>query len=229
MVDRRKALHRRACEWSVERHELFLSGRIPYASVVEQMAVRRMPLPVFAARDPATTAFAGIWRELQTRLPRRGQRRSPAPDRRVHMRQDVESLITELEARAGQEAPASRPSPAADRRDSRGEVACVVVHRFDTEQRDLQRAGRVLELLERQGGTFVVAAPSNSDARPQLTSAQAQIDRSWAVQILSGQLSPLAALERRLGSPGPPLIEDVRALVGARNLQRIDSRVALLS
>ena len=141
------------------------------------------------------------------------------------MRQDVESLITELEAMSGHEAPASRQSSPANMSDNRDDSAGVV-HRFDTEQRDLQRAGHVLELLERQGNTFVVAAASGSDDRAVVTRAQAQIDNSWAVQILSGQMSPLAALERRLGSPGPPLIADVRALIGGRRLHRIDSRLA---
>ena len=217
MVDRRKVLHRRACEWSVAHREFFLSGQIPYASVVEQMAVRRLPLPVFAARDPATTAFAQIWMDLQARLPRRGRRRSRAQDYWVRMRQDVESLINELEAIGGQEA----ANISASRDDHAG-----VVHRFDTEQRDLQRGGRVLAVLERQGHTFVVAGLSGSDDRANLTRTQAQIDNSWAVQILSGQMSPLAALERRLGSPGPPLIEDVRTLIGGRRLERIDSRWA---
>jgi hypothetical protein len=84
----------------------------------------------------------------------------------------------------------------------------------------------VLELFERQGHAFVVAAASGSDGRANPTNAQAQIDNSWAVQILSGQMSPLAALERRLGSPGPPLIEDLRALIGGLRLQGIDSRWA---
>lgn len=225
MVDRRKVLHRRACEWSVAHDELFLSGQIPYASVVEQMAVRRLPLPVFAARDSATTAFAQIWMELQTRLPRRERPRSPSQDHRVRMRQDVESLISDLEAIGGQEAPTPRQPPAAAMSAGRDDNACVV-HRFDTDQRDLQRGGRVLGLLERHGHAFVVAATSGSDGRANPTKAQAQIDNSWAVQILSGQMSPLAALERRLGSPGPPLIEDVRALIGGRKLQRIDSRWA---
>ena len=56
MVDRRKTLHRRACEWA--HPEVFLAGQIPYASVVEEMAARRMPLASFAPRDPATIAFA---------------------------------------------------------------------------------------------------------------------------------------------------------------------------
>ena len=50
MVDRRKTLHRQACEWSRDYPEIFLSGLVPYASIVEQTAVNRMPLGAFAAR-----------------------------------------------------------------------------------------------------------------------------------------------------------------------------------
>jgi hypothetical protein len=53
----------------------------------------------------------------------------------------------------------------------------------------------------------------------------AQIDSAWAVQILSGVMSPLTALERRLGRP-LALLETVRVIVGGRRIQRIDSRVA---
>jgi cellulose biosynthesis protein BcsQ len=68
MVDRRKALHRLAREWSATHSQIFLTNQVPYASVVEQMAVRRMPLSLFAPRDAATRAFEGIWTGLQARL-----------------------------------------------------------------------------------------------------------------------------------------------------------------
>jgi chromosome partitioning protein len=99
MVDRRKTLHRRACEWFAGHPELFLAGQIPYASVVEQMAVRRMPLAVFAARDPATTAFAEIWAELQKRLQHPEEASTWQRDRWVPMLRAVESLIVRLESR----------------------------------------------------------------------------------------------------------------------------------
>ena len=51
---------------------VFLNGQVPYASIVEQMAVRRLPLAEFAPREPATMAFAEIWTELQTRLNQEG-------------------------------------------------------------------------------------------------------------------------------------------------------------
>src|SRR5262249_27100985 len=68
MVDRRKTLHRQACELAAGHPEIFLRAEIPYASVVEQMAARRAPTAVYAAHTTAATAFAEIWGELQTRL-----------------------------------------------------------------------------------------------------------------------------------------------------------------
>ena len=74
MVDRRKALHQRTCDWSTRHPELFLSGQIGYSSLVEQMAVRREPLPVFAPDDAASAAFQSIRTEVLTRLPQAGHR-----------------------------------------------------------------------------------------------------------------------------------------------------------
>jgi chromosome partitioning protein len=64
MVDRRKTLHRRTSERLAGDATIFLDDHIPYASVVEEMAVRRMPLGEFAPREPATAAFGAIWREI---------------------------------------------------------------------------------------------------------------------------------------------------------------------
>lgn len=255
MVDRRKSLHRRACDWSAGHPEVFLAGQVPYASVVEQMAVRRMPLAVFAARDCATTAFAGIWAELQTRLEERGEG-SPRPrDRWVLPLRAIESLIVRLESADGLDAGASW-APVVDvrsrRADARRDVAgsqspnavsdpgagsvlvreshgagdVDFVHSFDTERRDLQRCGYVLELRERPGSWLVVAARfgSDDDGVDSTGRAQAQIDSLWAMQILSGVMSPLAALESRLGQPVPWLVENVLAILDGQKLRRIDSR-----
>ncbi len=106
MVDRRKSLHRSICEWSAEYGaEGFLPAHIPYASVVEQMATRRMPLGVFAARDSATTAFVEVWGDLQARLQQRdGSLRRE--DRRALL-PAIESLIARLERGDGLEPQAS--------------------------------------------------------------------------------------------------------------------------
>jgi chromosome partitioning protein len=213
MVDRRKTLHRRACEWSADHSDTFMAGQIPYSSVVEQMTVRRMPLGAFAPRDAATAAFAEIWSDLQRRLPPRGETRPRSRHRWLSRLQAIESLIVRLESENGQQRAASHQDD-----------ACLL-HSFDTEGRDLQRSGNVLELRERNGRFVVVVARSDSDDGADVTRrAQVQVDTSWALNILSGAMSPLAAIDQRLGRPAPGVVDNVRAIVGKRKLQRIDSR-----
>ncbi len=231
MADSRKALHRRTCERSTEYEELFLTGQIPYASIVEQMAVRRMPLPVLAPRDPATAAFAHVWGELLARLePRPGAagclwdrpsallpRSTREADRWPRMIEAVESLIATLDAAETTSGVAREPLAAA------AEVAFI--HAFDTEGRDLERSGRILQLREQSGAFFLIAGSIEADAdgaRGRDT-AQVQIDNFWARQILSGTLSPIVALEQRLGRAAP--VEAIRAVVAKRPLARIHSRV----
>lgn len=67
MVDRRKTLHRGVCDYAAEHTPVFLENVVPYSSLVEQMSVRRQPLPVFARRAPATRAFVALWEEIQRR------------------------------------------------------------------------------------------------------------------------------------------------------------------
>ena len=75
-------------------------------------------------------------------------------------------------------------------------------------------------------GLLIVAAKSGSDDEAEMSGrAQAQIDGSWALQILSGEMSPLAALDRRLGRPGPRAVENIRSIVGGRSVRRMDARV----
>ena len=103
MVDRRKTLHRQACEWSRDYPETFLAGLVPYASIVEQMSINRMPLAVFAPRDAATAAFAAIWSELESRVPPARRQESESRDRWEVRRRAVETLMARLEVlrRAG--------------------------------------------------------------------------------------------------------------------------------
>ena len=57
MLDRRRQLHQEIlAELPAERDDVS-SIAIPSASAVEQMSVRRMPLPVFAPSSPAAAAF----------------------------------------------------------------------------------------------------------------------------------------------------------------------------
>jgi chromosome partitioning protein len=214
MVDRRKALHRRATAWSLAHPDLFLTRHVPYVSVVEQMTVRRAPLPVFAPRDPATAAFTDVWTALQTRMlaPARQARESGRPA----TLDAIETLVAQLES--GDTPIVARGSSEA-RDDARG---LAIVHQFDTSVRDLERIGHVLELRE-QAPTFVVTARDSSRGNA-ARAAHAEIDRTWALEILTGVMSPLEALERRLGHPGPALVGRMRATVDGRPLLRTDSR-----
>jgi chromosome partitioning protein len=64
MIDRRKSLHREIAAF-VRREDLgFLDAEIPYASVVERMAVERNPLQVFAPASPAAQAYESLWSEV---------------------------------------------------------------------------------------------------------------------------------------------------------------------
>jgi hypothetical protein len=210
MVDRRKTLHRRACELAVEQADIFLPVEIPYASAVEQMAARRMPTPVFAPHAPAARAFTAIWAELEARLRRAGD--DGAERQWASVLRGLETLIEQLDATAP---PLSVPGIASAAGDGAG---TDVVHRFDSERRDLAHRGYALELRERAGGEFIVVARSDEEGR-----AEARIDRSWTVQILAGQLSPLEALERRIGPPPPHAIAHIRAAVNGRHLRRMDT------
>jgi chromosome partitioning protein len=65
MLDRRRKLHRDILtELPAERKQMSTVA-IPAASAVEQMAVRRAPLPEFAPRSPAAVAFQQLWDETE--------------------------------------------------------------------------------------------------------------------------------------------------------------------
>ena len=53
MVDRRKRLHRDIVARLPAEHPEFAAAAIPSMTVVEQMAVRRAPVPAFAPRSAA--------------------------------------------------------------------------------------------------------------------------------------------------------------------------------
>ncbi len=228
MVDRRKVLHRQAYERSRDYPETFLTGFIPYASIVEQMSVRRTPLGVFAPRDAATAAFAGIWSELESRIPPARRQGRESQDQWEVRRRGVETLMARLESFDGRDpAPAGQRATVIDMHDrGRGRehreavdpellAGSQIVHRFDTENRDLERHGHTLELHEGNGNWRLI-----------MSGTHVRIDRSWAFDVLSGVMSPLEAIRRRTAGPAPPQFERVRMLVDGRCLHRIDSRLS---
>ncbi len=63
MVDRRKTMHREIVErW--RGTDGFLETEIPYASDVERMGQRRMPLGAFASSSEAARAYRALWDEI---------------------------------------------------------------------------------------------------------------------------------------------------------------------
>jgi chromosome partitioning protein len=63
MVDARKTLHREIiARLSSERGDV-AAAAIPALSLVEQMAVRRQPLPAFAPRSVAAQRYEQLWAE----------------------------------------------------------------------------------------------------------------------------------------------------------------------
>jgi len=243
MVDRRKALHRRTCLWAARHPALFLSAQIPCASIVEQMAMRRMPLPVLAPSDAATAAAMAAWSELEPRAERNAGRWIPGEPNRKQLRREIEMVIRALEAdEEAVIAPvdgmrqrelndvASRPQSSQSvnvtkNSDSTAtDDVAVFAHRFDTEQGDLQGHGCVLELRECSRRYFVAISRMSAGCGTAATATELQVDARWAVQILAGALSPLVALERRLGKAHVSLVALARESAGDRPLRRIESR-----
>ena len=64
LVDRRKALHRRVCEYVRAEGLGFLEAEIPYSSTVEKMGLSRNPVFEYARRDPAVRAYEALWSEV---------------------------------------------------------------------------------------------------------------------------------------------------------------------
>jgi chromosome partitioning protein len=72
MIDRRKRLHTQiATDLPAERADV-AAAVIPALSMVEQMSVRRAPVPAFAPRSAAARQYGELWREARARAGIRG-------------------------------------------------------------------------------------------------------------------------------------------------------------
>jgi chromosome partitioning protein len=67
MVDRRKRLHRDIVARLTAERTDFAAPVIPAMTLVEQMAVRRAPVPAFAPRSAAAEHYRQLWAELRGR------------------------------------------------------------------------------------------------------------------------------------------------------------------
>jgi len=68
MVDRRKKAHRELAEQLPWERKYVVPEAIPNLSVIEQMARRRAPVPVFAPHSPAAAAYEGLWTRVRSSL-----------------------------------------------------------------------------------------------------------------------------------------------------------------
>lgn len=254
MVDRRKALHRSLSQWAERHPELFLREQIPYASSVEQTSVRRAPVPVYDAGDPAAKAFAGLWREVDVHLAQLAQTGvAPMATPAVYaetLDALLSTLITDAPAHASASAQSAARKDQANGSDRDGaQVAFAVgskedfqvleralgeahprraanylAHTFDTDDAALRRAGYHVQLIEEPERFLisVVKAGVTQEEEPIHPREQrsAKIDGGWAAQILTGQLSPLSVLDRRIRHP---LVAELRALTADRALARVES------
>jgi chromosome partitioning protein len=178
MVDRRKALHRHISEWAAQYPEFFLSAQVPYASIVEQISVRRMPLAVVARQDAATTAFETLWAEVGARLAGPAPATTSARRRSAAFAEAVVQLIAKLGGEADHEVQDEHPLSAASAMSSPVLQVCTyrtrlqvheeafdslvfelsadappagttrLAHIFDTDDGVLVRNGYLLQLLE---------------------------------------------------------------------------------
>ena len=256
MVDKRKSLHRQIAEWALRQPEVFLPAQIPYASIVEQMSARRMPLAVVARQDSATTAFGDLWFGVRARLA------APSPATTSERRRSAAFVkaIGDVISRVGGE-----PEPEAVKADNvpgassaaPGDGAQVCAHRikvhdgeafdslvlelsaeappsvtmrlahiFDTDDGILRRNGYLLQLLE-ESGRFVVTVEMDSGSAGLVSREMAAIDGRWAADILAGSLSPITVLERRLGRPLPAVVSEAIVATGTQPLRRVNWRKVL--
>ncbi len=64
MVDRRKRLHREIVEHLPTERKDVATAVVPALSLIEQMGIRRAPLPAYAPRSKATQCYRELWNEI---------------------------------------------------------------------------------------------------------------------------------------------------------------------
>ncbi len=73
MVDRRKRLHRDMVNDLTRERPGILFTKIPYASEVEQMGLRREPLALYAASSRPARCYESLWSEVKHHIQQKGQ------------------------------------------------------------------------------------------------------------------------------------------------------------
>ena len=226
MVDRRKALHRRTCDWSTRHPELFLSGQVGYSSLVEQMAVRREPLPVFAPDDAASAAFGSIRTEVLTRLRHAGHRDARTSRAPALLVREIESVIAAIES--ADPGRGGRPARLTSRRGRQkacrwftGSTPPIATSSVEGTCSSSTRSPGIFRLVVATVGQTTtmtargrVRACPGSDRRPM--GHRDPVQAAIAARRARTPIDPAAAV------PGPPRA----TIVGERPLLRVDSRLA---
>ncbi len=65
MVDRRKNLHKEVTASLREDYPMILQTEIPYSSEIEQMSLRRAPIPSYSPKSQSGRRFAALWAEIE--------------------------------------------------------------------------------------------------------------------------------------------------------------------
>ena len=246
MVDRRKALHRRVCDWARAEGLGFLETEIPYSSAVEKMSVRREPLDAFARSDRAARAYRALYEEVAGciadggggRPSRRGvealyeralerNRTGAATVPRTGGRSMGANEI-EFKLRLDGEVELEALARAAERRGARrsGPVE-QENHFFDTGDAALRASGIVVR-LRREDGRYVLAVKGarvggedgNVHVRPE---EECRVPAQEAEEILQRRVMALASLATSFGANGGAIAERLRDAAQAEELVHVGS------
>jgi chromosome partitioning protein len=194
MVDKRKSLHRDISEFALRQPELFLAAQVPYASIVEQTSVRRMPLAVVARQDPVTTVFDALWSGVRAKLAEPAPTTTPERRRSAAFAKAIGDVIARV---GGEHEPdavnaehaAVSAATAADSRicthrikvhdaqifdslflelsaDAPPPATLRLAHIFDTDEGVLHRNGYLLQVLEDSGRFAVTLEVGCNSAEP---------------------------------------------------------------
>jgi cellulose biosynthesis protein BcsQ len=68
MIDRRRKLHRELEKDLPVMIKTLLPVSIPYASIIEQMGEKRLPVTAFAPSSDAAQAYRDLWQEIRNKL-----------------------------------------------------------------------------------------------------------------------------------------------------------------
>jgi len=68
MVDRRKNLHKNVTSSLRDDYPMILNTEIPYSSEIEQMSLRRAPIPSYSPKSRSGRSFTTLWSEVQSKM-----------------------------------------------------------------------------------------------------------------------------------------------------------------